>query len=94
MNRGGPMLWLILALAAGLSIPPVGLVVDELTGHPVPEINPLVIGVFALAWLAVIWAPAMICVWVRRNVVRIPILVLLLVPYAIWIQRLGEQGFF
>jgi len=94
MKRRGLMLWLILALAAGLSIPPVILVVDELTGDPIPEINPLFIGVLALFLLVVIWAPAALCIWVRRNVVRVPILVLMLVPYAIWIQRLSDQGYF
>ncbi len=87
------MLWLILALAAGLSIPPVTMIVNDLT-HPVPEINPLFIGGVALFWLVLVWAPAMICIWVPRNVVRVPIVVLLLVPYAVWIQRLGDQGFF
>jgi hypothetical protein len=36
----------------------------------------------------------MICIWVPRNFVRVPILLLMLVPYAVWIQRLGDQGFF
>jgi hypothetical protein len=93
MKRGGPMLWLILAAAAGLSIPPVTMIVNELT-HPVPEINPLFIGGVALFWLLVVWAPVMICIAVPRKVVRVPILVLMLVPYAVWIQRLGDQGFF
>ena len=93
MKRGGPMLWLIVAVAAGLSIPPVMMIVNELT-HPVPEINPLFIGGVALLWLLAVWAPAALCIWVPRNVVRVPILLLMLVPYAVWIQHLGEQGFF
>jgi ankyrin repeat protein len=93
MKRGGPMLWLILAVAAGLSIPPVTMIVNELT-HPVPEINPLFIGGVALLWLLMVWAPVMICIAVPRKIVRVPILLLMLVPYAVWIQRLGDQGFF
>jgi hypothetical protein len=93
MKRGGPMLWLILAVAAGLSIPPVMMIVNELT-HPVPEINPLFVFGVALLWLVAVWAPVMICIWVPRNFVRVPILLLMLVPYAVWIQRLGDQGFF
>src|SRR5262245_39191031 len=93
VKRGGPMLWLIVAVAAGLSIPPVTMIVNELN-HPVPEINPLFIGGVALLWLVVVWAPVAICIWVPRNFVRVPILVLMLVPYVVWIQRLGEQGFF
>jgi len=93
MKRGGPMLWLILALAAGLSIPPAMMIVNELT-DPVPEINPLFIGGIALFWLLVVWAPALICIWVPRAIVRVPIAVLMLVPYAVWLQRLGDQGFF
>jgi hypothetical protein len=69
------------------------MIVNELT-HPVPEINPLFIGGVALFWLVVVWAPVMICIAVPRQFVRVPILVLMLVPYAVWIQRLGEQGFF
>jgi len=69
------------------------MIVNELT-HPVLEINPLFIGGVALFWLLVVWAPALICIWVPRNVVRVPIVVLMLVPYAVWIQRLGDQGFF
>src|SRR5262245_43579163 len=93
MKRGGPMLWLILAVAAGLSIPPVTMIVNELT-HPVLGISHLFIGLVALLWLVAVCAPVMICIWVPRNVVRVPILLLMLVPYAVWIQRLGEQGFF
>ena len=93
MKRGGPMLWLILAVAAGLSIPPVMMIVNELT-HPVPEINPLFVFGVALLWLVAVWAPAALCIWVRRNVVRVPILLLMLVPYVVWIRQLGEQGFF
>src|SRR5262249_22676976 len=91
--RGGPLLWLILALAAGLSIPPAMMIVNELT-DPVPEINPLFIGGVALFGLLVAWAPALICIWVPRNIVRVPIVVLMLVPYAVCIRRLGAQGFF
>lgn len=94
MKRGGPMLWLILAAAAGLSIPPVVMVVDELSGHAVPEVNPLFIVGIALFWLLVVWVLVLICVAVPRKFVRIPILVLLLVPYAALIQDLGDQGFF
>ena len=94
MKRGGPTLWLILAVAAGLSFPPLKLLVDEVTGHPVPELNPLFIGGLALLWLAVVWVPVAICIAVPRRFVRIPILVLLLIPYVGWIQQLGEQGFF
>jgi hypothetical protein len=94
MKRGGPMLWLILAVAAGLSVPPVVVMVNELTGHAVPELNPLFIGGIALLWLVVVWGLVMICIAVPRRLVRVPILLLLLVPYADWIQQLGEQGLF
>jgi hypothetical protein len=94
MKRGGPMLWLMLAAAAGLSVPPVVLMVNELTGDAVPEVNPLFIGGVALLWLVVIWALVMICIAVPRKLVRILIFALLLVPYAAWIDQLGEQGFF
>jgi hypothetical protein len=93
MKRGGPMLWVILAVAAGLSIPPVLMIANELT-HPVPEINPLFIGAVALLWLVAVWAPVALCIWVPRNVVRIPILLLMLMPYGFWIHRLSDQGFF
>ncbi len=88
------MLWLILAAATGLSIPPVVMIVNELTGHAVPEVNPLFIGAIALVWLVVVWALVAICVAVPRKIVSIPILVLLLVPYANVIQQLNDQGFF
>ncbi|HLY59096.1 MAG TPA: hypothetical protein VKS60_26270 [Stellaceae bacterium] len=38
------MLWLILVLAVGLSVPALVVAVKEVTGDPVPEINPLFIG--------------------------------------------------
>jgi hypothetical protein len=94
MKRGGPILWLILAVATGLSIPPVVMIIDELTGHAVPEVNPLFIGGIALVWLVAVWALVLICVAVQRKFVRIPVLVLMLVPYAALIQDLGDQGFF
>jgi ankyrin repeat protein len=94
MKRGGPTLWLILAVAAGLSIPPLVLVVDELTGRAVPEVNPLFIGGLALFWLVVVWSLVAICITVPRGFVRIPVLVLLLMPYVAWIQKVAEQGFF
>jgi len=83
----------ILAVGAGLSIPPVTMIVNELT-HPVLGINPLFIGLVALLWLVAVWAPVVLCIAVPRKVVRVPILLVMLVPYVIWIQRLGEQGFF
>jgi hypothetical protein len=94
MKRGGLTLWLILAVAAGLSIPPLVLVVDELTGHAVPEVNPLFIGGLALFWLVVVWSLVAICIAVPRGFVRILVLVLLLMPYVAWIQKVAEQGFF
>lgn len=94
MKRGGPMLWLILAVAAGLSIPPVVIMVDELTGHAVPEVNPMFIGGVALLWLVAVSVLVIICIAVPRKFVRIPILVLLLLPYADVVQQLGDQGFF
>ena len=94
MKRGGPILWLILAVATGLSIPPVVMIIDELTGHAVPEVNPLFIGGIALVWLVAVWALVLICVAVQRKFVRIPVLVLMLVPYAALIQDLGDQAFF
>ncbi len=93
MKRRGPMLWLILA-ATGLSVPPVIMIVDELTGNAVPEINPLFIGGVALLWLIVVWVLVIICFAVPRKIVRIPVLVLLLLPYADVVQQLGDQGFF
>jgi hypothetical protein len=66
---------------------------NELT-DPVPEINPLFIGAVALFWLVAVWAPVALCIWVPRNVVRVPIFVLMLVPYVVWLRQLGEQGFF
>jgi hypothetical protein len=94
MKRGGPMLWLILAVAAGLSIPPVVMMVNELTGHAVPEVNPVFIGGVALLWLVAVWALVITCVLVPRKLVRIPIVVLLLLPYADLVQQLSDQGFF
>jgi hypothetical protein len=94
MKRGGPTLWLILAVAAGLSIPPLVLVIKEVTGDPVPEVNALFIGGFALLWLVVVWSLVAICIAVPRWFVRIPILVLLLMPYVAWIQNAADQGFF
>lgn len=93
MKRGGPMLWLIMVVAAGLSIPPVMVIATELS-DPVPEVNPLVIFLVALLWILAAWAPVLISIWVPRNFVRIPILLLMLVPYVVWIQRLSDQGFF
>jgi len=94
MKRHGPLLWLILAAAVGLSIPPVVMVVEELTGQAVPEVNPLFIGGVALLWLIVVWALVAICFVTPRRIVRIPILALLLLPYADVVQQLGDQGFF
>jgi ankyrin repeat protein len=94
MKRGGPMLWLTLAAAAGLSIPPVVMMVNELTDHAVPEVNPLFIGGIALLWLVVVWALVSTCIALPSKFIRISILVLLLLPYAGRIQDLGEQGFF
>ncbi|MBV9829816.1 MAG: hypothetical protein JO001_29705 [Alphaproteobacteria bacterium] len=88
------MLWLILTVAAGLSLPPVVLMVDEATGQPVPEINPLLIGGLPLIWLLAVWVLVAICIAIPRRFVRIPILVLLLMPYLGWLQQLGDQGFF
>src|SRR5215467_10786405 len=93
MKRGGPLLWLILAVAGGLSIPPVMVLATELS-DPVPEVNPLIIFLVALLWLLAVWAPAALCIWVRRAFVRVPILLLMLVPYVFWIHRLSDQGFF
>ena len=94
MNPRGPILWLILAAAAGLSVPALKLAIDEVTGHPVPELNPLFVGAVGLLWLLAVWVPVAICIAVPRNFVRIPLLVLLLVPYVGWVWQLGEQGFF
>jgi hypothetical protein len=47
-----------------------------------------------LFWLLVVWVPLAVCIAVPRGFVRIPVLVLLVVPYVVWIQQLGEQGFF
>ncbi len=94
MKRGGLTLWLILAAAAGVSYPPLRVLVDEVTGHPVPELNPLFIGAVMLFWLLIVWVPVAICIAVPRRFVRIPVLVLLLVPYVAWLQQLGDQGFF
>jgi hypothetical protein len=87
------MLWLILVAAAGLSIPPVMFFAGEFT-DPVPEVNPLFIFLVALLLILVVWAPVALCIWVPRTFVRVPILLLMLVPYVIWIQRLSDQGFF
>jgi hypothetical protein len=82
-----------MAVAAGLSIPPVMVIATE-TSDPVPEVNPLIIFLVALLWLLAVWVPVLICIRVRRNFVRVPILLLMLVPYAFWIQRLSDRGFF
>ncbi len=92
MKRGGPLLWLILAVAAGLAVPAVVVMVKELTGDGVPEVNPLFIGGIALAWLAVVGALAAICIAQPRRLVRIPILVMLLVPYGVVLGQLSPQG--
>jgi hypothetical protein len=94
MKRGGPMLWLILAVAAGLSIPPVVMMVNELTGHAVPEVNQLFIGGVALLWLVAVWVLVIISSVMPRKLIRIPILGLLLLPYAGLVQQLSDQGFF
>ena len=88
------MLWPILVLAAGLSVPALVVAVKEVTGDPVPEINPLFIGGLVLFWLVVVWGLVAICVAVPSLYTRIPILVLLLIPYFGWISLLSDQGLF
>jgi len=94
MKRGGYMTWLILALAAGLSIFPVLIIVHEVTGDPIPEINPLFVGGFALFWLLMVWGLVALCLAAPRRFVRVTVVVLLLIPYAAWVQGLSDQGFF
>jgi hypothetical protein len=62
------------------------------TGDAVPEVDPLFIGGLALVRRVVVWGPVAICVAVPRWFVGIPVLLLLLMPYAAWDAAALEEG--
>ena len=92
VTRFGRMTWLVLALAAGLSVIPLVFLVAEAGGNGVPEVNPLFIGALALIWLALEWGLVALYALVPRGYVRIPVLVLLLVQYPFTIVPMAVRG--
>jgi hypothetical protein len=79
--RGGRIVWLIAAVAVPQSLVAVKLLNGAINpGGMIPGIAVLIMLVFGIGWLVLVWALVALAALVRRDTMRLVILVLLAVP--------------